>query len=182
MVECGSGEGVSSYNFSSPDRPTPYEGIRSISLLYRLMQQRLKGVAGIQVSWAVYMSAWRCWTPDVQKTQLCSVAVWVKYFVSTNRRCLRMKKMRLTILLFFHRSLTWTHTVQSIHTQLQSLLCVLGNVLQQCGFSVSSLTASLVGLCVGLCYSFYSRLEIHSGKTIQTKCFKSNIGFVGCSH
>ena len=37
MVECGSGEGVSSYNFSSPDRPTPYEGIRSISLLYRLM-------------------------------------------------------------------------------------------------------------------------------------------------
>lgn len=119
----------------------------------------------------IYMSVWRCRTPDVQKTTAsCEWKDGQKMFEDEKDALNNPPFLSPLFHMDTHCSVN-PHSYNSCFVSwvmFCSAVVSLWGVFLFCRFSL---------LCVGLCYSFYSRLEIHFGKTIQTKCFKSKIGF-----
>lgn len=135
------------------------------------MQPRLKGVAGIQMLWDAYI----CQCGGAERPMCRKQPRRVKRRTEDVwgwKRCTQQSSFSLTALSHGHTLLSQsTHSYNSCFVSwvmFCSAVVSLWGVFLFCRFSL---------LCVGLCYSFYSRLEIHFGKTIQTKCFKSKIGF-----
>lgn len=126
------------------------------------MQPRLKGVAGIQMLWDAYIC--QCGGAErlMCRKQPRSVVVWVKRRTEDVwgwKRCIQQSSFSLTALSHGHTLLSQsTHSYNSCFVSwvmFCSAVVSLWGVFFFCLFSL---------LCVGLCYSFYSRLEIHFGK------------------
>lgn len=122
------------------------------------MQPRLKGVAGIQMLWDAYI----CQCGGAERPMCRKQPRRVKRRTEDVwgwKRCTQQSSFSLTALSHGHTLLSQsTHSYNSCFVSwvmFCSAVVSLWGVFFFCLFSL---------LCVGLCYSFYSRLEIHFGK------------------